>query len=141
MELEEEIAKSIVLERGGIEEQVHKGDEYLDSEIQQIHEELSHVKAEQERALQIADGRETSQSPLPTTPEPPIFALEAEPDVSMEWDVYQIKEDIERIKTQQSLSVMISAQQEEDIRKSLVLEKEAIEDAIRREVVRAIGAI
>ena len=141
MELEEEIAKSIVLERGGIEEQVHKGDEYLDSEIQQIHEELSRVKAEQERALQIADGRETSQSPLPTTPEPPIFALEAEPDVSMEWDVYQIKEDIERIKTQQSLSVMISAQQEEDIRKSLLLEKEAIEDAIRREVVRAIGAI
>ena len=142
MDLEEEIAKSIVAERGGLEEQVHKGDEYLDAEIQHIQEELSRVKAEQERALLIRDGTEMAPSPmLAATPGSPIFALDNEADVSMEWDVYQLREDLDRLKSQQSTALALTERKGEDLRMSLSLEKESIEETIRREVLRAMGQI
>ena len=142
IDLEEEIAKSIVAERGGLEEQVHRGDEYLDAEIQQIHEELSRVKAEQERVLRASDGSENAPNPaLLATPGSPIFALDTEADVSMEWDVYQLREDLERLKSQQSTVLALTERKEEDIRLSLSLEKESIEDTIRREVLRAMSQI
>jgi hypothetical protein len=140
IELEEELAKSISLERGGLEEQVHKGDEYLDSEIQRLHEDLNQMRSDQEKVLMIAAARESEPSNV-TTPGSPLFALDAEADVSMEWDLYQLKEELDRVKTEQLTALTLTESREDELRKSLALDKKSVEDAIRREVLRATGQI
>ena len=140
IELEEELAKSISLERGGLEEQVHKGDEYLDSEIQRLHEDMNRMRSDQEKVLMIAAARESEPSNV-TTPGSPLFVLDAEADVSMEWDLYQLKEELDRVKTEQLTALALTESREDELRKSLALDKKSVEDAIRREVLRATGQI
>jgi len=138
IELEQELNKSIALERGGLEEQLHQGDEYLGNEIQQIQAELSAVKASQETASkQLVDVGALSVA----TPEPPRFALDTETDVSMEWDLYQLKEELDRVKTEQTSALRLTASRDEELRKSLSTERLAIQDAIREEVSRHLGQI
>lgn len=138
IELEQELNKSIALERGGLEEQLHQGDEYLGNEIQQIQAELSAVRANQENASkQIVDAGALSVA----TPEPPRFALDTETDVSMEWDLYQLKEELDKVKTEQTSALLLTASRDEELRKSLSTERLAIQDAIREEVSRHLGQI
>ena len=138
IELEQELNKSIALERGGLEEQLHQGDEYLGNEIQQIQAELSVVRANQENASkQLVDAGALSVA----TPEPPRFALDTETDVSMEWDLYQLKEELDKVKTEQTSALLLTASRDEELRKSLSTERLAIQDAIREEVSRHLGQI
>ena len=138
IELEQELNKSIALERGGLEEQLHQGDEYLGNEIQQIQAELSAVRANQESASkQLVDAGALSVA----TPEPPRFALDTETDVSMEWDLYQLKEELDKVKTEQTSALLLTASRDEELRKSLSTERVAIQDAIREEVSRHLGQI
>lgn len=138
IELEQELNKSIALERGGLEEQLHQGDEYLGNEIQQIQAELSAVRAHQESASkQLVDAGALSVA----TPEPPRFALDTETDVSMEWDLYQLKEELDKVKTEQTSALLLTASRDEELRKSLSTERVAIQDAIREEVSRHLGQI
>lgn len=138
IELEQELNKSIALERGGLEEQLHQGDEYLGNEIQQIQAELSAVRANQENASkQLVDAGALSVA----TPEPPRFALDTETDVSMEWDLYQLKEELDKVKTEQTSALLLTASRDEELRKSLSTERLAIQDAIREEVSRHLGQI
>lgn len=138
IELEQELNKSIALERGGLEEQLHQGDEYLGNEIQQIQAELSAVRANQESASkQLVDAGALSVA----TPEPPRFALDTETDVSMEWDLYQLKEELDKVKTEQTSALLLTASRDEELRKSLSTERLAIQDAIREEVSRHLGQI
>jgi ribosomal protein L35 len=76
-----------------------------------------------------------------TTPGSPLFALDAEADVSMEWDLYQLKEELDRVKTEQLTALALTESREDELRKSLALDKKSVEDAIRREVLRATGQI
>jgi hypothetical protein len=138
IELEQELNKSIALERGGLEEQLHQGDEYLGNEIQQIQAELSAVKANQESASKQLVGAGALSV---ATPEPPRFALDTETDVSMEWDLYQLKEELDKVKTEQTSALLLTASRDEELRKSLSTERLAIQDAIREEVSRHLGQI
>ena len=143
MQLEEEFAKSLMLERGGLEEQLHKGDEYLDSEIQRLQEELVRVQAEQVNAIAIASpSPRANDQPLisQSTPGTPLFTLDTEADVSMEWDVYKLREELDAVKAESaSISQLVDAR--EELRRSLALDKTSVESTIRREVVRALGQI
>ena len=143
MQLEEEFAKSLMLERGGLEEQLHKGDEYLDSEIQRLQEELLRVQAEQVNAIAIASpSPRANDQPLisQSTPGTPLFTLDTEADVSMEWDVYKLREELDAMKAE-SASISQLADAREELRRSLALDKTSVESTIRREVVRALGQI
>ena len=143
MQLEEEFAKSLMLERGGLEEQLHKGDEYLDSEIQRLQEELLRVQAEQVNAIAIASpSPRANDQPLisQSTPGTPLFTLDTEADVSMEWDVYKLREELDAVKAE-SASISQLADAREELRRSLALDKTSVESTIRQEVVRALGQI
>ena len=143
MQLEEEFAKSLMLERGGLEEQLHKGDEYLDSEIQRLQEELVRVQAEQVNAIAIASpSPRANDQPLisQSTPGTPLFTLDTEADVSMEWDAYKLREELDAVKAE-SASISQLADAREELRRSLALDKTSVESTIRREVVRALGQI
>ena len=143
MQLEEEFAKSLMLERGGLEEQLHKGDEYLDSEIQRLQEELLRVQAEQVNAIAIASpSPRANDQPLisQSTPGTPLFTLDTEADVSMEWDVYKLREELDAMKAE-SASISQLADAREELRRSLALDKTSVESTIRQEVVRALGQI
>ena len=144
MQLEEEFAKSLMIERGGLEEQLHKGDEYLDSEIQRLQEELVRVKAEQVNAL-VASSQSPQASNQPlvsqSTPGTPLFTIDAETDVSMEWDVYQLREELDAVKAASASILQLADARGEELRRSLSLDKASVESAIRREVARALGQI
>ena len=144
MQLEEEFAKSLMIERGGLEEQLHKGDEYLDSEIQRLQEELVRVKAEQVNAL-VASSQSPQASNQPlmsqSTPGTPLFTLDTEADVSMEWDVYQLREELDAVKAESASILQLADARGEELRRSLSLDKASVESAIRREVARALGQI
>lgn len=144
MQLEEEFAKSLMIERGGLEEQLHKGDEYLDSEIQRLQEELVRVKAEQMNAL-VASSQSPQASNQPlvsqSTPGTPLFTIDAETDVSMEWDVYQLREELDAVKAASASILQLADARGEELRRSLSLDKASVESAIRREVARALGQI
>lgn len=141
VEFEEQLSKSIALERGGLEEQVHEADTLLGGEIQQLHDELERVKAEQANTLRLTEERGLALRQSLENDATNFVGRLGEREMSIEWDVYELKQELARVRDEQASVLQQSSKREDALRDSFSLERQTLEEEVIRINARAIERI
>ena len=141
VEFEEQLSKSIALERGGLEEQVHEADTLLGGEIQQLHDELERMKAEQANTLRLTEERGLALRQSLENDATNFVGRLGEREMSIEWDVYELKQELARVRDEQASVLQQSSKREDALRDSFSLERQTLEEEVIRINARAIERI
>jgi len=141
VEFEEQLSKSLALERGGLEEQAHEADTLLGGEIQQLHDELERMKAEQANTLRLTEERGLAlRQSLDNDATNSVGRL-GEREISIEWDVYELKQELARVRDEQASVLQQVSKREDALRDSFSLERQTLEEEVIRINARAIERI
>ena len=141
VEFEEQLSKSIALERGGLEEQVHEADTLLGGEIQQLHDELERMKAEQANTLRLTEERGLALRQSLENDATNFVGRLGEREMSIEWDVYELKQELARVRDEQTSVLQQASKREDALRDSFSLERQTLEEEVIRINARAIERI
>ena len=141
VEFEEQLSKSLALERGGLEEQVHEADTLLGGEIQQLHDELERMKAEQANTLRLTEERGLALRQSLENDATNFVGRLGEREMSIEWDVYELKQELARVRDEQTSVLQQASKREDALRDSFSLERQTLEEEVIRINARAIERI
>ena len=141
VEFEEQLSKSLALERGGLEEQVHEADTLLGGEIQQLHDELERMKAEQANTLRLTEERGLALRQSLENDATNFVGRLGEREMSIEWDVYELKQELARVRDEQTSVLQQVSKREDALRDSFSLERHTLEEEVIRINARAIERI